>query len=348
MDFMEKKMLAVVKNKYEPGIEIQEIPIPKFRHDEVLINVKAAGICGTDIHIYEWKKDNEYKWIKLPLVLGHEIAGIVEKTGENSRWEIGQRVIVNPVINCGECEYCLAGLPNLCINRKLIGVNLDGGFAQYVAVPQRNIIKLPEELSFEEGACIEPLGVAVRALENSFFKPGDRVVIFGPGPIGLMAMQIFLNCGAKETIMIGTKKDKLRLQKALDLGAQILNIDDANINDEFISLKEKGVNIVIDFSGSVHVLQKAIEIVKPAGQIILGSIYNGFSKVDLTSLVRNEIKVATVRSRIHNTWKRAIDLVKTNKIDLNKIITNKFNLCEAEKAFTKSVDMLEGKIILLP
>jgi len=342
-------MLAVVKNSYEPGIEIKEIPNPKFKKDELVVKVKAASICGTDIHVYEWKADNRYQWIKLPLVLGHEFSGVVEQVGKSSRYRIGQRVVVDPVISCGGCEFCLEGLPNLCINRQTIGLNLDGGFAEYVSVPQKNLIDLPKELSFEEGACIEPLGVAVRALENSNFKPGDKVLIFGPGPIGLMAMQIFINSGAREVIVVGTGKDELRLKKALELGATIINIDDSTANDKFLSLKDRGsVDIVVDFSGSVLVFQKAIEIVKPAGQIILGSIYNGISKVDLTSMVRKEIKLATVHSRVYRTWRRAIDFVRTGKVDLKKIITNRFDLCNADKALIKAQNKTEGKIILLP
>jgi len=341
-------MLAVVKSTYEPGIEIKEIPEPTQKNDEAVVRIKAASICGTDVHIYEWKTNNMYKWINLPLVLGHEMSGVVEQVVGTSRFKIGQRVIVDPIITCGACEYCLSGLPNLCIKRKTVGLHLDGGFTKYIAIPQKNLIDLPEQLSFEEAACIEPLGVAVRALENSVFKPGNRVVIFGPGPIGLMAMQIFKNCGARETIVVGTSKDDLRLKKALELGACVISIDDSTADDKFLSLKEKGIDIVIDFSGSVSVLQRAIEIVKPGGQIILGSIYNGLAQIDLTSMVRKEIKLATVRSRIYTSWGRAIDLVKTKKVNIKKIITRQFSLSDADKALIQAKDKTEGKIILLP
>ncbi len=178
-------MKAIIKAERKPGITVADWEQPTSG-EHPIIKIEAAAICGTDIHVYNWEG---YDFMQVPIVMGHEACGTVISQGASSLVP-GQKVVIDSVITCGQCYFCRTGFENLCANRKTVGLNVNGVFAEYVCLPSRSIIPLPDNVGFQEGSCLEPLGVSLRAIENSRLKPGDSVVIVGPGPLGLLTLML--------------------------------------------------------------------------------------------------------------------------------------------------------------
>ena len=211
-------MKALLKTKRGKGnIEIKEIPTPKPKAGEVLIKVKAAGLCHTDIYLYEWAPLVETSFqVSPPVAMGHEFSGIVADVGAGvSRVKPGDSVIVNPVLYCGQCYYCQRGKQQLCVgNRPLLGFELNGGFAEYVVIRETNVYKLAPHVSLEIGALAEPFGLSINTLGRIPIEPGETLLISGPGPIGLMTQILALKSGASRIYISGLGKDKERLEMA--------------------------------------------------------------------------------------------------------------------------------------
>ena len=217
-------MRAVVKRKPEPGVEFAEVPKPKIAADEVLIEVKAAAICGSDLGIYDYTP--AYSKMRLPVVMGHEFSGRIAETGPQVKgYAIGDRVLAESVKACGICVYCRSGHENLCDASTLFGIHVDGGMADYVAVPFRLLHRLPGELSFEEGALIEPLSNALHFVKDcTTIRLGDLAVVHGCGPIGIFSAQLFHLAGA-EVILTGVNVDTERFKIASGLGLETVNVE---------------------------------------------------------------------------------------------------------------------------
>lgn len=323
-------MKAIIKPERKAGIAVVDCERPAPSEDPV-IKIEAAAICGSDIHIYNWEG---YEFMQVPVVMGHEACGTVVSAG-NSNLTPGQKVVIDSVITCGSCYYCRTGFENLCINRKTLGINVDGVFAEYISLPARSIIPLPENVGFHDGACLEPLGVALRAIENSRIKPGDTVAIVGPGPLGLLTLMLCKRAGAKSVIMIGTPADQYRLDVAKEWGADCTlsaeNSDCLTAGKEYTD--SLGADVVFEWSGSASGLRLACSLARPGGQVITGAIYGKEVSLDITRLVRAEITLSTSRSRTYSTWRRAINLVTNKVIDITPVITHRFSVRDAAKAF---------------
>lgn len=330
-------MKAVVKRSLFPGIEVCEMDDP-VRGMNPVIRIEAAAICGSDIHMY--KDMSAYQTLSLPVIMGHEACGIIVDAG-TSRLKVGQRVIIDSVISCGQCEYCRTGRENLCEHRKTVGQQTNGVFAHYAKLPERAVYPVHTGFRAEYGVCVEPLGVALHSIERSGICAGDTAAIIGPGPIGLMTLQLVRLSGAAQIVVIGTETDDARMQMAKELGADEVLYAPRETQD----IRGKFTH-VFEWSGSKGGLLSAAQFVKPGGTIVAGAIYSVPVPLDMTDLVRREVTLKTVRSRTYETWRRAIRLVDSGVVDLERLITHRFPVEQAQTAFELSAAQKSIKTIL--
>jgi threonine 3-dehydrogenase len=345
-------MKAVGKTNKNPGIEIFEIKEPECGSDDVLVRVKATAICGTDLHYYHWDGYAERHNPGFPRVLGHEFCGDVVKVGENVRSiKVGDRVAGETHIPCGVCYFCRTGNMHICKNMKIFGVDtIYGSFAPYTVLPEITVVKVPNNISYDEGAVLEPLGVAVHAITEANIKPGDSVAITGCGPIGLFAQQLAKITGASKVISTDLKDYRLELSRKVGVteAVNVANVDPVKRVRELTD--GTGAKVVIEISGSNTAIKQALEMASLTGRVVLVGTAQKPTELDTTNmLIYKEIKLSGITGRLmFDTWYRAIDIVSNKLIDLNLVITHKLSLDDAGKAFTLSDKGEAGKILFLP
>lgn len=341
-------MLALVKTA--PGVgnlEILEIEEPDPPEGHVKIAVKAAGICGTDLHIYY----DEFRSFP-PVVLGHEVSGQVVEVGRGvERVRAGDRVTTETYAStCGSCRYCRDGRANLCRERRSIGSGVNGGFTTYLVVPENNVHVLPENVSFEEGALTEPLACVVHAaLGTSTVMPGDVAVIAGPGAIGLLTLQVVKAAGAA-TIILGTDLDEHRLQTARDLGADvILNVQ----RDDYRSAIDEatgahGADIVYECSGAGQAAATLLQLVRPGGWYAQIGLFGRAVSWDLDQIVLKELTVTGSFASTPSSWRRALRLMAEGVVNLQPLVSGVFPITDWRAAFD-TVEQRSGlKTLLRP
>lgn len=341
-------MLAVVKEKIGKGWELRKIPKPTTSDTEVLVKVKMIGICGSDLAVY----DGREKDLKLPVVPGHEFAGeIIECGAAVTCLTAGSRVAVNLVKNCGHCFHCRKGETNLCMNPNLIGFHSNGGFAEYASVPEKNCHLIPDGMSWEEAASVDPVTSALAALIKTGITSSDRVCIIGPGPIGLYACQISRIEGAKSILVIGTRQPLL--DKAMQLGADETFIVDRNepftcIEDVLKATEGRGADIVLETSGNTRALNLAFEIASKGARVSLVSIYHESSEVMPNTIVFKELKVSGSFDYKWIDFEYAIDLISSGRIETKPLITHKFPLKEIQEGIRLMEEKRAIKILIQP
>lgn len=261
-------MKAVVKYAHGKGnVELRDVQKPSPGPDEVMIEVKAAGICGSDLHIF----DEDIKLpIRPPVIIGHEFSGVIVEVGSSvTKWKPGDRVTSETSAHvCGECVPCRTGNYNVCAKKRLIGYWFNGAFARYCVVPSRLVHKLPDNVSFLAGALCEPLACCVNGvIEKTRIRPSDIVVIAGPGPIGLLSLQIAKSQGAS-VILCGTSRDEKRLKLGEELGADLtVNVEEEDPWQAVSKItKGAGADIFIDCSGSPNAVRMGFQLVRRGGQ----------------------------------------------------------------------------------
>jgi L-iditol 2-dehydrogenase len=340
-------MLAVVKARPElGGIEIREVQTPSIKKStEVLIKIKTCGICGTDVHFYEWMPHS--RWITLPRILGHELAGEVVEIGKDVvNVKPGDRIVTETWGGCGHCYYCRTGQFNMCLNQQRLGQQVDGGMAEYVAIDQINLYTIPASLPYDQAAVIEPVGVAMHAMEHCTKNPGDNYVILGPGPIGLLAGMVAKASGAAKVFITGIGIDEKRLEIAARLGLTPINVEKENAEELIKDMTNGlGADIAIDTSGGANSLSQALRFVRLAGQIVLVGLAPA-AEFDYTQIVRREAKVFGTWRRQPITWMRAIRLVANGVIDVKPLISHVMPMQQAEEAFKLLHERKGMKIIL--
>ncbi len=348
-------MLAAGKTRPEPGIEIFERPEPKItQEDEVLIEVGACGVCGTDVRIYRWRPEEMSARIlnmKFPRVLGHEVAGTIRQMGKNvAGFAVGDKVMCEASSGCGLCVFCRSGRPHLCETRRgrILGIGIDGGYTQYMIIRSACLFKMSEDISFIEAAVMESFGVAVHALERSHLKPGDHVVILGPGPLGLLGAMLAKSNGAASVIVAGLGIDKERLKIASKIGAEAIDITAHSLSERVLSnTNGKGADVVFDFAGGVSALKGAIEVVSKGGEVIMvGQGKPG--EFDQKTIVDKELTILGVKARQPSTWDRAMALLDSRTIDLKPIITHTFPVKKAKEAFQLLDERKAVKVVIVP
>lgn len=333
-------MEALVKyDSRDHAVEIRQIPEPPAPGpNEVVLEVRAAGVCGSDLHM--WHENHSWK-IKLPLVLGHEFCGVVADVGANvTGFKVGDRVACETAAQvCNQCIYCLTGNYNLCPNRLGYGALADGAFTRYVTARPQILHHIPDNVPFEHAALTEPICVAYNALveKTSSMKPGDTVVIQGPGPIGIMALLVTRLRGASTIIVLGTDRDQHRLDVAAELGAtHAINIQRENVTDLVRSMGDGfGVDLVVDCTGVSIALKQAMELVRPNGTITKigwGPEPLGYS---LDPLVGKAVTLQGSFSHTYSTWERVLGLLSSGQINLEPVIGGLYSLSDWEAAFSK-------------
>lgn len=333
-------MDALVKyDSRDHAVEVRDIPEPPAPGpDEVVLEVKAAGVCGSDLHM--WRENHSWE-IKLPLVLGHEFCGVVTDAGKNvTSFKVGDRVACETAAwVCNECAYCLTGNYNLCPNRKGYGALADGAFTRFVTARPQILHHVPDNVSFEHASLTEPICVAYNALveKTATMKPGDKVVIQGPGPIGIMALLVTRLRGASDIIMLGTDRDKHRLEVAAELGAtQAINIDQEDAVGYVKSLGDGfGADLVVDCTGVSIALKQSMEMVRPNG--IITKIGWGPQPLDfsLDPLIAKAVTLQGTFSHTYATWERVLGLLSSGQINLEPVIGGLYPLDQWETAFSR-------------
>lgn len=343
-----RRLKAVVKSRPEPGVEVRDVPVSQVAGDEVLIRVKAAAICGSDLGIYNYTA--AYSGMRLPVVMGHEFAGEVAETGAQVEgYAVGDRVLSESVKACGECGFCKTGMSNLCEDSTLFGIHTDGGFAEYVTVPQGLLHRLPPGMSYEEAALVEPLSNAVHFVDDvTPYKPGDFVVVHGCGPIGLFSAQLFRLGGAR-VIISGLGVDGVRLGIAERLGFEAVNIDGVDLVERVMELTGgTGADVAFVAVGAAPAVKQAMELVSKRGTVTVVGIFGADVPVDLTWLVRRELAVVGAYDARPANFPISISLISEGKVNVRDVLTHRFSLDEAEAAFKVALEKTGGKVEFKP
>lgn len=315
---------AMFYNPNEPLI-IEDIMDPKIDSTEVLVAVKVCGICHTDVAIikgiYPPRK-------KPPLILGHEIAGeVVEVGSEVKKFRVGDRVVVQSSISCGNCYFCLIGRDNICNKVKAIGIDLNGGYAEYISVPERNLFKLPKKISYEEGAIIsDALSTPYHAVSVAKLKMGATVVIYGAGGLGLNAVQIATKLRGANVIAVDIDNYKLKLAQKFG-ASQLVNAKEEDPVEKVKTLtKGLGADCALEFIGLPITYTQAVRSVMRGGKvIIIGASIENFS-IEPFRLFKEEIEIIGSYTALKSEFPILIDLISEGKLDVKEIITNTVTL----------------------
>jgi len=344
-------MKAVVKyGKGKGMVEMREVPVPKIKEDEVLIEVKAVSVCGSDLHIFH---DTHPYWP--PVILGHEFSGIIVEVGEKVEgWKIGDRIITETRTgSCGTCFVCLNGYPQLCEKKRPFGIGINGAFAKYVAGPARLLHHLPENVSFEAGAVIEPIAVCITSiLERSQLQAGESVIITGPGPIGLISLAIVKAAGARMIGITGRSLDEgLRFEKARELGVDFtINVDQEDPVQKVLEMTEGlGADLLVETSGGGKAIYQAFEMVRRLGRICAIGI-SGKEEIPIPydRGIFKALRYDFCFSSSWSSWDKAIGMISKGIIPAEKLITHRFPLEKWEEAFHLLENLQAAKVILIP
>ncbi|MFJ4028825.1 NAD(P)-dependent alcohol dehydrogenase [Paenarthrobacter sp. NPDC089989] len=316
------------------------LPVPQLQPDQVLVQVAAVGVCGSDVHYYEHGRIGDFV-VEHPLILGHELSGRIAAVGTAvDPARIGERVAVEPQRPCRSCTQCKAGRYNLCPDMEFYATPpVDGAFAEYVAIQSDFAYAIPDSVSDEAAALIEPLSVGLWACQRAEVKPGSRVLIAGAGPIGIIAAQAARAFGATEIHITDIALDRLAF--ALEHGATHA------LNALTDSVEGLDVDAFIDASGAPAAVRSGIKAVGPAGRVILVGLGADDVELPVSHFQNREIWLSGV-FRYTNTWPLAIQLLADGKVDLDILVTGKFGLDEAEEALRAGKEAGQLKAVVYP
>ena len=341
-------MKAVVKTAPGEGnVELRDLAEPEPGPGQVLIAVQAAGICGTDIHIYH---DEFRSWP--PVVLGHEVSGRVVALGADvTSVAEGARVTTETYFStCGVCRFCRDGRVNLCPNRRSIGSAVNGGFTSLLVVPARNVHPLPDNLSYRAGALVEPLACVVHGvLDAPKLSPGDLAVVAGPGAIGLLALQVARAAGAR-VIVLGTAADAHRLDLARTLGAEEAYMVDADDFRAEIEARTNGLgaDIVYECSGAGPAARDLLTVVRRGGQYAQIGLFGKPVAWDLDQICYKELSVSGSNASVPSAWRRALALLGSGQVQVEPLISGVYPLGDWRAAFDTVERRTALKTLLSP
>jgi len=328
-------MKAIVKATGEAGsLEVRELPVPRPVKGEVLVRMQAAGICYSDVMILT----NKYKGrvpVPIPMIMGHEGAGVVAEVGEGvGHVKSGDKVGLNPLWGCGQCDNCLNGYPNMCMSWRHLGITCDGTFAEYRVVPAFVAYKLPDRISPIDAAFLEPISLTVRTLDHIKPRLGDTVAIIGPGSIGMFHLQAFKSAGASFVIVIGLDQDAKRFEIAKTLGADY--IVNGSKEDVVSRVKEitngAGVDIVVETANHPSTVPLAVNLAAARGQVVLFGLYPEATMSPLT-LLRSGLTVMGDVAVLPGQFLRAIRWVEHKKVLAEPLVSRRFRLDQAREGF---------------
>ena len=338
-------MKALVKAKAEPGLWLREVPLPPVGPDDVRIRVLRTSICGTDVHIYEWD-DWAKKTIPVPLTIGHEFSGVVDEVGENvDRLQIGQRVSGEGHIIGGSSRNVRAGRFHLDPDTRGVGVNRPGAFAEFLVIPAFNVIPLPNNLSLEIGAILDPLGNAVHSL-LSFDVIGEDVLITGAGPIGTMAAALARFAKARHVVLTDINPYRLALAKKV-ADVRTVNVREEDLRAVMAELQmREGFDIGLEMSGSPQAFEQLVDTMIMGGVIGMVGIPSGRTEVDWTKVIFKALTIKAIYGRkMFDTWYKMLAILDEG-LDLNPLITHRFSAVKYEQGFEVMRSGRSGKVIL--
>jgi len=341
---------AVVHYALEPlAVELREVPIPEIGPDDVLLEVGAVSVCGSDVH----QAHNTHSWpVNVPVVLGHEFCGTVAEVGRGVRgFREGDRVVSETAAEiCGNCLSCRAGRYNLCPSRKGFGYGLDGAMAHWVRVPGRCLHAIPDSLPFDVACLAEPHAVAYNAMcVNSSIRPGDVVVVLGPGPIGLLCARMAALSGADPLIVAGLNADCPRLDVARRLGAtRTVDVEMENLEAVVRDSSPDGADLVCDATGASQALDVALRLARPGGQVTKVGWSPESFVVDMNPLVQRNVHLQGTFSHNYGVWERVIHLLDRRSTMAEEIVGLRSPLEGWESAFEAMHSRQVIKSVLLP
>ncbi|MGQ0505195.1 MAG: L-threonine 3-dehydrogenase [Myxococcaceae bacterium] len=338
-------MRALVKTKAEPGIWMQDVPVPEIGPNDLLIKVRKAAICGTDIHIFSWD-DWSKRTIKTPLVIGHEFMGEVAEVGSAvAGFKKGDRVSGEGHITCGHCRNCRAGKRHLCRNTTGIGVNRNGAFAEYLSLPAVNAFKLPGQIPDEVAAFLDPLGNATHTA-LSFDLVGEDVLITGAGPIGCMAAAICRHVGARHVVV--TDLNEYRLSLARKMGASLaINVKETTVDATMKQLgMTEGFDVGLEMSGNADGFRSLLGAMNHGGRVALLGIPPGEIAINWDQVIFKGLVLKGIYGReMFETWYKMAAMLQSG-LNVSPIITHQFAAAEFQKAFDTMKTGQSGKIVL--
>ena len=342
---MQKTMQALVKKKREPGLWLDEVPVPGVGINDVLIKIHKASICGTDVHIWNWDAWSQ-KTIPVPMTIGHEFVGTVAALGNNvTDLEIGDVVSGEGHIVCGRCRNCLAGRRHLCYKTSGVGVNRPGAFAEYLCIPVTNVWHADPVIPMDLLAIFDPFGNATHTA-LSFPVLGEDVLITGAGPIGIMATAIVRHAGARHVVV--TDMNPYRLELAKRMGATLAhNIQDGPVADvqKTLGMRE-GFDVGLEMSGSGDALKEMLANMCHGGKIALLGIPTKEMSFDWNTVIFNMITLKGIYGReMYETWYMMQSMLQTG-LDISPIITHRFHYTQFEEAFEVMRSGNAGKVVM--
>ena len=338
-------MKALVKSKSSPGLWMTEVPVPKIGEDEVLVKVSKTGICGTDIHIFNWDEWAQ-KTIPVPLVIGHEFTGVIAEVGSSVRHlQKGQRVSGEGHIIGMKSRASRGGRYHMDPDTKGIGVNLQGAFAEYLSLPAFNIVPLPEDIDDDLGAILDPLGNAVHTA-LAFNLSGEDVLVTGAGPIGIMAAAVARHVGARNVVITDINPNRLKLaEQVVDCVAVNTAVQDLRVDMDRLKMKE-GFDIGLEMSGSPAAFDTMIAHMVMGGHIAMLGLPAKPMMVDWSKIVFKLITIKGIYGReMFETWHKMIAMLQSG-LEIRGIITHHFKANDFESAFQTMKSGNSGKVVL--
>ncbi len=340
-----KKMKALVKKYSEPGIWMDEVPVPEYGPNDVLIKILSTSICGTDIHIYNWDEWAQ-RTIPVPMVTGHEYVGVVEAFGVNVHdVKIGELVSGEGHLVCGQCRHCRAGRGHLCPNTKGVGVNRPGCFAEYLVIPVTNIWHCDPKIPKDVLSIFDPLGNAVHTA-LSFDLLGEDVLITGAGPIGIMAAAIAKHAGARNIAITDMNPYRLELAKKIGV-TRAVDVSKEKLSDVIKELgMVGGFDVGLEMSGSSQALNDMIDVMYTGGNIALLGILPSNAGIDWTKIIFKGLTIRGIYGRImFETWYKMQAMIQSG-LDVTPVITHRFKIDDYLEGFELMKSGNTGKVIL--
>jgi threonine 3-dehydrogenase len=342
---MSNMMRALVKAKAEPGLWMERVPVPEIGPNDVLIKVRKSAICGTDVHIWNWDEWAR-KTVPVPLVTGHEFVGTVAEVGSAvSEYHVGQRVSGEGHIVCGHCRNCRAGRGHLCRNTRGVGVQRPGSFAEYVALPQHNVVPIPDDIPDEIAAIFDPLGNAVHTA-LSFDLVGEDVLVTGAGPIGIMGALVAQCVGARKVVITDVNPTRLELARRLGVHHAV----DASTEKLADVMREEGMtegfDVGLEMSGNAGAFRDMIDAMNNGGRIaILGIAPTGF-EIDWNKVIFKMLTLKGIYGReMFETWYKMIALVQ-GPLDVSGLITHRIGIDDFREGFAAMKSGDAGKVVM--
>lgn len=338
-------MKAIVKKEAKRGgLYLEDVPVPKIKDNELLIKIDYTSICGTDVHLYLWDEWAQ-KTLPVPSIIGHEFAGKVAEVGSQVKgFKVGDRVSGEGHITCGHCRFCLSSQRVLCPNTKGIGVNRDGCFGEYLALPAENAFLIPKEIPSDIASIFDPLGNAVHTA-LSFDLVGKNVLITGAGPIGLMTIGICKKAGARNVIITDINDFRLKLTEKF-APTRAVNVASENLRDVMKELDIDGFDVCLEMSGSPQAFNSLPDYAAHGGQIVLLGILPSAVSLNWHHVIFKMLTIKGIYGReIFRTWFQTAHLLQSG-LDVSSVITHRFPYEEFEKGFEVMISGKCGKVVL--